>query len=269
MLKRLSIRLLAVLVVAMAVAAPVVPARAARSEKAFEAPRNLQSNGALARSIAGNDEAPAGNPAEPAPVAPQAGAEVSVSGAGATRIDGTPAVTGATLFSGSRITTDAGATATVTISGSRVTLGENTDAVISFSDSWVRVDIVCGSASTAAAPGAKIEVVTKDYANVHVQSGSAQVVSEGKASDLASDQHQTFLGSSRTTASDGSSVEVAALDCAGMCTPAPFPTALVATAATAGISAGVIAAIVGGVVAGVTVPVVNDDEEPPVSPSRP
>src|SRR5438105_7106036 len=71
------------------------------------------------------------------PRAQQPGASVTVTGTGQTRIDGTPAATGATLFSGSRIATEKDTSATVTIGGAHVTLAPSTDAVVTFSASSV------------------------------------------------------------------------------------------------------------------------------------
>src|SRR5436309_1368207 len=80
---------------------------------------------------------------------PQATATVTITGSGQVKVDGAAAVTGSTLFSGSRITTAGGSGATIVIGGTQVVLSENTDAVVTFAPTAVRVDVVCGSASTS------------------------------------------------------------------------------------------------------------------------
>ena len=200
--------------------------------------------------------------------AQQTGAEVTVTGTGQVRIDGAAAATGATLFSGSRVTTDANAGATVTIAGSRVTLGADTDAVISFTPTSVRVDVVCGTASAAAAPGTTFELVTHDDTNVHVQTGSLRVAAEGKTAEMGNDEQQSYADGARITAAGGTSFETATILCSCKCAaPTPFPVAPVAAAG--GIGGGLLAAIIAGAAAAVLVPVIIDqvtEDEPVVSP---
>lgn len=156
--------------------------------------------------------------------AAQAGATLTINGGGSVRVDGASAVTGATIFSGSRITTASGATAVVTSAGSRVTINTDTDAIITYAGGFVRADVICGSASGAPAPGATFDLITHGDTNVFVSTGSVKVQAEGKSVDLVTSQNQTFQGGVHVTSSGPSSFEASTMLCSCLCAaPATFP----------------------------------------------
>jgi uncharacterized protein with beta-barrel porin domain len=196
-----------------------------------------------------------------AATATQSGAQLSVTGpAGAqVTLDGVSAATGATVFSGSRIVTPAGVTGTVVVNGSRVTLNESTDAVVSFNPALLRLDVICGSATGAAAPGQTVEIFTQADANVHATAPGVRVTAEGRDITLDNDQQISYAGASRVIMAGGSSADFATVNCDCMCAQPPvFPPAVVA--ASPGFPLWAILAIIGGT-AGVIVPIVIDDDD--------
>jgi hypothetical protein len=191
------------------------------------------------------------------------GAEITVTGT--VTVDGAPATTGGTVFPGSRIKTEKGSTATISYNGMRLTILELTDGIVTFTDTSMRGDIVCGSATGGSVDGSTVQVVTQDDTNVHVGTGGAEVIAESKTTTLASDEQQTFDGSTRVTARGASSFDLATVLCSCKCAvPVVFPAPI-----AAGIPAGVIAAIVGGAITGVIIPPIVNDDPPPISPSSP
>jgi len=191
------------------------------------------------------------------------GAEITVTGT--VTVDGAPAATGGTVFPGSRIKTEKGSTATVSYNGMRLTILELTDAILTFSDTSMRGDLICGSATGASVDGSTVQVVTQDDTNVHVGAGEAEVVAETKTTSLVTDEQQTFEGTTRVTARNASSFDLATVLCSCKCAvPVAFP-AVVA----AGIPAGLIAAIIGGAITAVVIPPIVNDDPPPISPSSP
>ena len=86
----------------------------------------------------------------PVSVAAQAaGAQMTVVGSGSVRIDGVQAATGATVYTGSRVTTSAGAQGVVATGGTRLTINTDSDAILSHAGNFMRADLVCGSVSSA------------------------------------------------------------------------------------------------------------------------
>jgi hypothetical protein len=152
------------------------------------------------------------------------GAQLTVNGSGTVRVDGAVAATGATIFPGQRVTTAPGVSAVVTSGGSRVTLNPETDAVITHAGGWMRADVLCGSASGVPAPGSTFEMITHGDTSVFVQTGTTQVVSDGKTVQLVANQTETFLGGVRITTAGGSSMEASTLLCSCLCAaPVAFP----------------------------------------------
>lgn len=196
--------------------------------------------------------------------APRTGAQLSMTGNGEFKIDGTPAVTGATVFSGSRLSTGAGATGVVTLNGTRLMLNENTDGVLTFGGSSLRFDVVCGSASGSAATGGTVEILTQADTNVHAQAAGVRVAAEGKSVDLLGDEQQSYLGSTRIMVPGGSSVEFATVNCSCMCAaPAVFPAAPIIAGGFPLL--GLIALLAGGTAAVVT-PIILTDDNPQTPP---
>jgi hypothetical protein len=193
------------------------------------------------------------------------GAEITVSGD--VTVDGAPATTGGTVFPGSRIKTGKGATATISYNGMRLTILELADGIVTFTDTSMRGDLVCGSATGASVDGSTVQVVTQDDTNVHVGAGAAEVIAESKTTSLATDEQQTFEGSTRVTARGASSFDLATVLCSCKCAVPVVP--VIPLVASAGIPAGVIAAIIGGAVTAVVIPPIVNDDPPPISPSSP
>jgi hypothetical protein len=193
------------------------------------------------------------------------GAEITVTGS--VTVDGASATSGGTVFPGSRIKTEKGSTATISYNGMRVTILELTDGIVTFTDTSMRADLICGSATGASVAGSTVQVVTQDDTNVHVGAGQAEVIAESKTTSLLTDEQQTFDGSTRVTARDASSFDLATVLCSCKCAvPVVFPPVV----AAAGIPSGIIAAIIGGAVTAVVIPFIPEDEDPPpISPSSP
>lgn len=226
--------------------------------------------GGLAAALLGVLTAPATLAQQPAPAAqPQAGAQLTVTGPAGSQVnvDGLGAVTGATVFSGSRVVTPTGVTGTIVLNGTRVTLSESTDAVVSFSGSTLRVDVVCGAAQGAAAPGSTLEIFTQADVNVHATAAGVRVSGDGRNVELASDEQVSLAGSSRLVIPGGASAEFSSVNCSCMCAqPAAFPA--VPVVAAGGFPGALLAAILAGAAAAVIVPVVIDEDQPEdISPS--
>jgi len=211
--------------------------------------------------------AASGTPQDTAAAPAGPSAAVTVTGSGQAHIDGVAATTGATIFSGSRITTDKGTTATVAVGGSRIMIGDSTDAVFSMNGSAIRLDIVCGSATGSAAAGSTVDVYTKDDTNVHAQAGGLQVAAEGRTMSLGNDEQQSFNGGTHITANENASFEAATVLCSCKCAaPTAFPTTAVAAG---GISAALIAALLAGAAAAIAIPIIVTGEEPETPPVTP
>jgi hypothetical protein len=154
-------------------------------------------------------------PAAPASAA-QAGAQLTVNGGGTVRIDGVPAATGATIFPGSRVSTDAGTTAAVSSGGSRVMINNSTDAIVTYAGNWMRADLICGSASGMPAGGSTVELITHGDTSVFVQSGTLQVQAGGRSVELMANQSETFEGGVHIM-SNGAAFDASTLLCSCLC----------------------------------------------------
>lgn len=197
--------------------------------------------------------------------AAQGGAQLTVSGGGTVRVDGAAAVTGATIFSGSRVSTSGGATAVVTSAGSRVSINADTDAIVTYAGGFMRADIVCGSASGQPAPGATFDLITHGDTNVFVSAGTTKVQAEGKSVDLVTNQNQTFKGGVRVTASGPSSFEASTILCSCLCAaPVAFP-----VIAGAGFPLALLLTLIGGGAAAVTIIATTGGDDDTVVVSRP
>lgn len=201
----------------------------------------------------------------PAAAAPQAGAQLTVNGTGTVRIDGVAAATGATVFPGSRVTTASGVTATVTTGGSRLTINPDTDAIVTYAGGFIRADVVCGSASGNPAPGSLFEMITHGDTSVFVQTGTVQVLAEGKTTNLVANQTQTFNGGVKITTTGASNFEASTILCSCLCAaPAAFPPVVAAFPLAL-----LLLLIGGGAAAAVAVPVVLSGDEGTVVVSSP
>ena len=205
--------------------------------------------------------------AHPVPAVAQVpGAQLTTTGAGTVRIDGAIAATGATLFSGSRITTSSGISAVVAANGSRVTINPDTDAVVTFAGGFMRADVLCGSASGAPAAGTAFEMITQGGTSVYVQSGTVQVLADGRTTDLIANQTQTFDGGVRITTTGGAVVDASSILCSCMCAvPVAFPVAPVAGGAPIGL---ILALIAGGAAAAI-IPIAIDEDDDDITPISP
>ena len=204
----------------------------------------------------------------PASAAPQGGAPLTVNGGGQVRVDGVAAVTGATVFSGSRISTPAGTTASVTTGGSRVTINAETDAIVTYAGGYMRADVICGSASGVPAAGQTFELITHGDTSLYVQTGTIRVMAEGKTTDLVTDQTQTFTGGVHVIASGAASFDATTILCSCMCAaPVAFPVVPVA----GGISTLLLLLLGGAAAAAVAIPVSLSGDETTVvtSPTLP
>jgi hypothetical protein len=141
---------------------------------------------------------------------------------GSVTIDGAPAATGSTIFSGNRLVTGTAASAVASVQGSRLTLAEETDAIVTFADDKIRVDVICGSAAAVAAAGMTIEIIAHDDTSVYVASGVLQVDSGGQMTEMIQDQNMAFVGGSRIVVPGGGAVETASQLCACKCAPPGF-----------------------------------------------
>ena len=203
--------------------------------------------------------------ARPAPASAQAaGAQLTLTGGGKVKIDGIDAASGATVFTGSRVTTDSGVTAVITTGGSRLTLQPETDATVVFAGSFVRADVICGVANGDPAPGAAFELITHGDTSVYCAAGALQVEAEGKTTALAANQTQTFEDGVHIRTTGASSFEASTLLCSCLCAApvifpviaVPFPVALVAL-------------LIGGGAAAVAVPIAVHNDEGQVIVSNP
>jgi hypothetical protein len=154
-------------------------------------------------------------PAAPARAA-QGGAQLTINGSGTVRIDGVPAATGATIFPGSRISTDAGTTAAVTSGGSRVMINNSTDAIVSYAGNAMRVDLLCGSASAMPAAGATADLVTHGDTSAFVQTGTLRVQSSAGNVELMTNQSETFDGGIHIM-SNGAAFDASTINCSCLC----------------------------------------------------
>lgn len=163
--------------------------------------------------------------ARPVPVAAQAnGAQMTVVGGGSVRIDGVQAATGATVYSGSRVTTSSGAQGVVANGGSRLTINNDSDAIVSHAGSFMRADLVCGSITSAPAAGAPFELITHGDTSVYCQSGILRVEAEGRTFELIANQSQSFNGGVRITTTGPAAFEASSLLCSCLCAaPIAFP----------------------------------------------
>lgn len=182
----------------------------------------------------------------PVAVAAQAGgAQMTVVGNGSVRIDGVQAATGATVYTGSRVTTSSGAQGVVANGGSRVTINNDSDAIVTHAGSFMRTDLVCGSISNAPAAGAPSELITHGDTSIYCQSGILRVEAEGKTVELIANQSQTFNGGVRVTTTGPAVYEASSLHCSCLCAApiilppvaAGFPTALLLTLLIGGAAA--------------------------------
>jgi hypothetical protein len=203
----------------------------------------------------------------PASAAPQGGAPLTVNGGGQVRVDGVTAVTGATVFSGSRVSTPAGTTASITSGGSRVTINSETDAIVTYAGGYMRADVICGSASGVPAAGQTFELITHGDTSLYVQAGTIRVMAEGKTTDLITNQTQTFTGGVHVMASGAAAFDATTILCSCMCAaPAAFPVV------AAGSSLALLLLLLGGAAAAaVAVPVALSGDETTVvtSPTQP
>jgi hypothetical protein len=196
------------------------------------------------------------SPAAPASAA-QAGAQLTVSGTGTVRVDGVVAATGATIFSGSRVTTATGASAVVTSGGSRVTINTDTDAIVTYAGGFMRADVICGSATGTPAAGSTAEIITHGDTSVFVQTGTVRVQAGGKTVDLVANQSETFQGGVHITSSGASSFDASTILCSCLCAaPAVFP-----VAAGAGFPLALLLALIGGGAATAIIIATNGGEE--------
>ena len=154
-------------------------------------------------------------PAAPARAA-QGGAQLTINGSGTVRIDGVPAATGATVFPGSRISTDGGTTAAVTSGGSRVMINNSTDAIVSYAGNAMRVDLLCGSASAMPAPGAAADLVTHGDTSTFVQTGTVRVQSGAGTLEMLTNQSETFDGGVHVM-STGAAFDASTINCSCLC----------------------------------------------------
>lgn len=205
--------------------------------------------------------------ARPVPAAAQLpGAQLTITGTGTVRIDGAVAATGATLFSGSRISTSSGTSAVVTDGGSRVTLNPDTDAILTFAGGFMRADIVCGSASGAPAAGTSFEMITHGDTSVYVQSGTVQVQAGGQTTELVTNQTQSFDGGVRITTTGGAVVDVSSILCSCLCA-APVPFVVVPVGGGAPLA--LILALIAGGAAAAIIPIAIDDDDDTITPISP
>jgi len=205
--------------------------------------------------------------AGPVSAAPQGGAPLTVNGGGQVRVDGVTAVTGATIFSGTRVTTPGGTTASVTSGGSRVTINSETDAVVTYAGGYIRTDVICGSASGVPAAGQTFELITHGDTNIYVQSGTIRGMAEGKTTELITNQTQMFTGGVHVMASGAAAFDASTVLCSCMCAaPVPFPK--IATAAPIAL---LLLLLGGAAAAAVAVPVALSGDETTVvtSPTLP
>ncbi|HQR38291.1 MAG TPA: hypothetical protein PLF26_07785 [Blastocatellia bacterium] len=192
------------------------------------------------------------------------GAQLTVTGGDKVKIDGLDAVSGSTVFTGSRVTTTSGVTAQIMSAGSRVTIQPETDATVVFAGSFMRVDVICGVANGDPAPGAAFELITHGDTSVFVASGAVQVEAEGKMTNLAANQTQTFEDGVHIRTTGASSFEASTLLCSCLCAApvifpviaVPFPVALVAL-------------LIGGGAAAVAVPIIIHNDNPQIIVSNP
>lgn len=163
--------------------------------------------------------------ARPVPVAAQAGgAQMTVVGNGSVRIDGVQAATGATVLTGSRVTTSSGAQGVVANGGTRLTINGDSDAIVTHAGGFMRTDLVCGSISSVPAAGAPFELITHGDTSVYCQSGILKVQAEGRTVELIANQSQTFTGGVRITGSGPAAFEASSLLCSCLCAaPIIFP----------------------------------------------
>ena len=193
--------------------------------------------------------------ARPVPVAAQAGgAQMTVLGNGSVRVDGVQAATGATVYSGSRVTTSSGANGVITNGGTRLTINNDSDAIVSHAGSFMRADLVCGSLTSTPAAGAPFELITHGDTSIYCQTGILKVEAEGRTFELIANQSQTFNGGVRVTTTGPAAFEASSLLCSCLCAApivlppvaAAFPTLLLLL-------------IVGGAAA-IIIPVIPPDE---------
>ena len=223
---------------------------------------------ALAVALGGAVTAPLASAQDAAPAA-HGGAQITVTGPTGAQVtlDGVSAATGATVFSGSRITTPAGVTGTISLNGSTVAINESTDAVVSFAGTMLRLDVVCGSTTSAAAAGQTVEIVAQADGNVHATAPGVRVTAEGRDVTLDNDQQISYAGASRVVVAGGSSAEFATVNCDCMCAqPAVFPP--VPVVASAGFPLWAILGLIAGGAAVVIPVVIDEDDDEDVSPSR-
>lgn len=173
--------------------------------------------------------------ARPVTVAAQSGgAQMTVVGNGSVRIDGVQAATGATVYSGSRVTTSSGAQGVVANGGTRLTINNDSDAIVSHAGGFMRADLVCGSVTATPAAGAPFELITHGDTSIYCQTGILKVEAEGRTFELIANQSQTFNGGVRLTSTGPASFEASSLLCSCLCAApivlppvaAAFPTAL-------------------------------------------
>ena len=194
------------------------------------------------------------------------GAQLTISGTGTVRIDGVSAATGATVFSGSRVTTE-GASAILTTGPTRITLNPNSDATFSLAGNVVRVDLICGSGSAIPGGPGMYEFITHADTSVFNQSGTLTVESSGRTIDLIATQTQIFNGGARIFTNGPASFDVQSCLCPTRQiiavpppTPSAFPLALL------------LAIIGGGAAAATIIPIALDDDDDDlvvISPSFP
>lgn len=193
------------------------------------------------------------------------GAQLTISGTGTVKIDGVAAATGATVFSGSRVTTE-GASAILTTGPTRITLNPNSDATFSLAGNVVRVDLICGSGAMIPGTAGMYEFITHADTSVFNQTGTLTVESSGRTIDLIANQTQIFNGGARIFTNAPASFEVQSCLCPTRPviavpppTPSAFPLALL------------IALIGGGAAAATIIPIAldDDDELVVISPSVP
>jgi hypothetical protein len=172
---------------------------------------------------------------------------------GAATINGTPAISGATVFSDSRIKTSRNGAATINLGKSgRVELGPDSEMTLRFSDGMVGGNLVAGRAVVSAPAGVAVSVATNDGVaasdgrqpsslTVDVSCGNTRVASSRS-------EARVTAGSKVETVAAGQEVAVGT-----QASQAPRCTRLLTDSIAKGISPGAIAALiiagVGGAVA--------------------
>jgi hypothetical protein len=196
-----------------------------------------------------------------ADAAPKAAGELAITGT--VLLNGTPAISGATIFSDSTLKTTNGNAVINLGKQGRIELGANAEMKVSFTGTVIGGNLLSGRATVSAPAGVAVSVATAEgtavsegksasLLTVDVTCGNTRVAAARSDAKLVAKNKVEYVAAG-TTASAGQS-------------QAPRCARLTAASKTEGLSAGALAALIiagiGGAVAGIVAASQSDDVTP-------